>query len=225
MGNFNYMCGKCGWGPNGHGEDGRDYFGKPCQVIAKTKDGKEIRMNGEYSGYGYVELPGGQEFYLKQYEEHWDGWLSGQRTDELGPFTSCGILCDRCAYVATLYPTHQGPTPMTEYSLSDFETVKEYLEKKNAPPPPPAAPAPAPAAKAPKKVVKLAKPKALTKAELEAKVLELQREVDRLKPMEKRLQELDKAYQKMYEANNTNSRRLKKIQDVFYGRMDYSDDE
>ena len=223
MGNFNYMCGKCGWGPNGDGEDGRDYFGKPCQVIAKTKDGKEIRMNGTYSGYGYVELPGGQEFYLKQYEEHWDCWLEHQTTDELGPFTSCGILCDRCAYVATLYPTHQGPTPMTEYSLSDFETVKDYLEKENAPAPPPVAPA---AAAAPKpKIVKAPKPKALTKTELEAKVLELQREVDRLKPMEKRLQELDKAYQKMYKANNTNARRLNKIRDVLYGNQDYSDDE
>jgi hypothetical protein len=177
-------------------------------------------MNGTYSGFGYVELPGGQEFYLKQYEEHWDCWLEHQKTDELGPFTSCGILCDRCAYVATLYPTHQEATPMTEYSLSDFETVKEYLEKKKAPAPPPAAPAPA--AEAPKKAPK---PKALTKAELEAKVLELQREVDRLKPMEKRLQELDKAYKKMYETNNINARRLKKIQDVFYGNQDYSDDE
>ena len=226
MGNFNYECGKCGWGPRGHGEDGRDYFGKPAQVFATTKDGKEIRMNGNYTGYGAVELPGGQEFYLTQFEEYWEGWINGHTTDEeTGPFVGGGILCEHCAYEATLYPKYEKATPMTEYSLSDFQTVKDYIEKQKAPPPAPPAPAPSAPAAAPKKVLKLAKPKALTKAELEAKVAELQREVDRLKPMEKRLQDLDKAYQKMQDANRINSRRLKKIQDIMYGNMDYSDED
>ena len=215
MGNFNYLCGKCGWGPNGSGEDGRDYFGKPAQVIAETKDGKVIRMNGEYSGYGYVELPGGQEFYLKQYEEYWDGWCSYKGTDESGPYTSCDVLCQRCMYGSA-------PTSMTEYSLSDFQTVKEYLEKKKAPAPavPAEAAKPKRVLKAPKKTVK-----APTKEELVAKVDELQKEVDRLKPMERRLQELDKAYQKMLTTNQIYERRLKKVQEAVYGRNDYSSDE
>lgn len=225
MGNFNYQCGKCGWGPRGDGEDGRDYFSKPAQVFATTKDGKEIRMNGTYTGYGAVELPGGQEFYLKQFEEYWEGWINGHPTDdETGPFVGGGILCESCSYKDTLYPTYKTATPMTEYSLSDFQTVKDYIEKQKAPPPAAAAPAPAPAAAAPKPA-KAPKPKALTKAELEAKVAELQREVDRLKPMEQRLKDLDKAYQKMQDANRTNSRRLEKIREVMYGNMDYSEDE
>jgi len=217
MGNFNYLCTVCGWGPGGEGEDGRDYFGKPCQVSAETKDGKVIHMNGEYSGYGYVELPGGQEFYLQQYEEHWDGWCSYEKTDENGPFTSCGILCQHCMYSSA-------PTSMTEFSMSDFETVKEYLEKLKAPPPP-APPAPAPAPTKKPKIVRAIKPKPLTKEELLAKVDELQKEVDRLKPMEKRLQELDKTYQKMLATNQTYERRLKKIRDAVYGNADYSDDD
>ena len=181
-------------------------------------------MNGNYTGYGAVELPGGQEFYLKQFEEYWEGWINGHRTDEeTGPFVGGDILCESCSYKDTLYPTYKTATPMTEYSLSDFQTVKDYIEKQKAPPPAP--PAPAAAAPAPKKVLKLAKPKALTKAELEAKVAELQREVDRLKPMEQRLKDLDKAYQKMQDANRTNSRRLEKIREVMYGNMDFSDED
>lgn len=205
MGNFNFECGKCGWGPNGTGEDGRDYFGKPAQVFAVTKDGKEVCMNGEYTGYGIVELPGGQEFYLKQFDQFWAGWL-GATDPVCGPFVGGEILCEECCWGSI-------PTPMTKFGLSDFQTVKEYLEKSVA------APVSAPVSAA-KPKPKAAKPKALTKEQLAAKVAELEAEEARLKPMEKRLADLDRAYTTLHEKYQVAAKRLDKIKNALWGYDD-----
>lgn len=209
MGNFNYQCGKCGWGPNGHGEDGRDYFGKPAQVVATTRSGKEVRMNGDYTGYGAVELPGGQEFYLKQFEEYWEGWSEHRATDPVvGPFVGGGILCDDCCWDSP-------PTSMTEYALSDFLPVKEYLERAKTPVAPPAPPAVTTVK--PAKVKAAPKPKPLTKEQLVAKVAELEAVVARLKPMEQRLKDLDQAYARLNASNQAASKKLDKIKNALYG--------
>ncbi len=213
MGNFNFECGNCGWGPGGDGEDGRDYFGKPAQVFATTRSGKEVRMNGHYTGYGEVELPGGQTFFLKQFEEYWAGWISHKPTDATtGPFVGGAILCEDCC---------SAPTPMTEFALSDFQTVKEYLEKRAAAAsaPAPAAP-PAVSAKPAPKAKATAKPKALTKEQLAAKVAELEAEVARLKPMEQRLKDLDKAYTRLQQSAQVADKKLAKIQRALYGYDD-----
>ena len=210
MGNFNFECAECGWGEGGDGEDGRDYFGAECQVIAKTKSGKEVVLNGTYSGYGCVELPGGQEFYLKQFEEYWAGWLT--HTGAGSPFAGGEILCECCM---------RSPPPLSQFSLNDFQTVAEALRVEAPAAPVSAALMPAtlmPAAPEPKKTKapKAPKPKALTKDQLAAKVAELEAEVARLKPMEERLLELDKAYTRLQEANATASRRLKNIQEALW---------
>ena len=175
-------------------------------------------MNGHYTGYGEVELPGGQTFFLKQFEEYWAGWVTHKPTDATtGPFVGGAILCEDCC------SWNSAPTPMTEFALSDFQTVKDYLEKRAA-----VAAAPAPAVSAapaavpvkPAKAPKAAKPKALTKEQLAAKVAELEAEVARLKPMEQRLKDLDKAYTRLQQSAQVADKKLAKIQRAFYGYDD-----
>ncbi len=205
MGNFNFLCdgegdgyddhgkcyGKCGWGPNGRGEDGREYFDKPAAVEVELSSGKTVTIHGRYTGYGEVETETGYTFYHPQFEEFWECWLNGGYNNhgEKGPFIAKKIYCEECLY-------DFDPTPISEYDFSEMVKVVDYLQKqKDAA----AAPAPIPAAASavgvPKK--KIAKPKPITKEQLVAKVAQLEAEVARLKPYEERATRLGTMYAEM----------------------------
>ncbi len=205
MGNFNFECDECGWGEGGDGEDGRDYFGKPAAAVLEGADGKVILLKGEYTGYGEIELPSGHTFWPDQFEQYFDGWLSGKGNGEKGPFRCRGILCENCM-------DYKHQTPFSEFSFFDFVKVKDYLEKQKVPPAPVTSP-PAPVA-APKKVkvLKVAKPKPLTKEELVAKVAELEEEVARLRPLQERMDSLQKAYDDMQKRSNRSEGTIAAIQ-------------
>jgi hypothetical protein len=211
MGNFNFFCDgegendgygrvdhKCGWGPNGCGEDGRDYFDKPAAVEVELTSGKTVIIHGRYTGYGEVETETGHTFYHPQFEEFWAGWLKGgyNNNGKKGPFIAKNIYCEECLY-------DYDPTPISEYDFTDMVKVVDYLKEEEEdaaaattlPAAPVVAPAPTPAGTGAKK--KIAKPKPLTKEQLVAKVAQLEAEVARLKPYEERATRLGTMYAEM----------------------------
>jgi hypothetical protein len=196
---YGRVDGKCGWGPNGYGEDGRDYFDKPAAVEVELTSGKTVIIHGRYTGYGEVETETGHTFYHPQFEEFWGCWLDGTYNNhgEKGPFIAKKIYCEECLY-------GRDPTPISEYDFSDMVKVVDYLKKEEdaaaaavaAAAAPVVAASPAPAgAGAPKK--KIAKPKPLTKEQLVTKVAQLEAEVTRLKPYEERATRLGTMYAEM----------------------------
>ena len=214
MGCFNFECGECGWGPNGRGEDGREYFGKEAAVVVELTTGKCVIIHGHYTGYGEVETPTGHTFYPEQFEEYWADWLDYKPNNkgEKGPFIAKEIYCEECLY-------GRDPTPLVEYDFTQMKKVVDYLAKEEAPAAGgagAAAPAPAPA-----KAKKAPKPKALTKDQLAAKVAELEAEVGRLKPIAERASRLDEMSRELQAKYPKLRGCMDKMKDLFRADVGY----
>lgn len=103
--------------------DGRDYFGKPVRVKVPTKDGRSVVLEGEYTGYGEVEVQFGGEkvtFYPEQFQVYWDCW------DTTHQYVAGVMYCEDCMRGIAL-------TSRAEFDLGDFTLGKDHMAKNKAP--------------------------------------------------------------------------------------------
>lgn len=231
MGCFNFDCKVCGEGVyrdedgNETGADGRDYFGAPCRILVPTKSGKTIVVEGEYNGYGEVELPDGTMFYPDQFQEYWSFWLDNS-DGEMNPFYAGDIYCEDCFDKVE-------PTSRKEWSNEDCIRVMEMEQTRaqygsrvyyTLPPIKVAAPTPSAASAAqPEKKDKAAKepkpkPKPLKKEELQKRVAELEAELEKLRPLESRFTYMETNYKRVMEENASMRKKLDRARDALgYG--------
>ena len=194
MGCFNFDCCVCGEGTHRDEEDGmwngREYFGAPVRIKVPTKKGGTVILEGEYTGYGEVEVKFGgklHEFYPKQFDQYWDYW------DTAKQYIAHEVYCEDCMEDVPL-------TSRATFDLTDFILAVDYMAVNPKPSnsfgyreergslwdTKPVAPAP-PVKSAP---VKVPKPKAPTKEELVKQVAEMKAELERLRPLEARFKRL-----------------------------------
>lgn len=79
MGCFDYEC-ACGGKSCDH--VGGQLWESKVIIEVPLSDGKKIYLHGEYEQYGYVLVEDKYKFYLKQFEEYFEGWFDGETEKE-----------------------------------------------------------------------------------------------------------------------------------------------
>jgi hypothetical protein len=237
MGCFNFNCIRCGEGTNGD-YDGRDYFDKPVHISVPTKDGRNVILEGRYTGYGEVEVVFGDKtetFYPKQFKEFWDCW------GPVDQFVAGAMYCEDCMW-------NVDTTSRATFDLNDFERVVDYMARHEKPAKyqglfgrgasswgtslaaagggtaAPAvaagggAAAPAAAPVLPAVKLKVVKPKPLKKddllkqnAELQKQNAELAAQIERMRLMEQRFKTLEEENKRLRESVQSAKKREDKI--------------
>ena len=80
MGCFDYEC-ACGGKSCDH--VGGQLWESKVIIEVPLSDGKKIYLHGEYEMYGYVLVEDKYKFYLKEFDDYFQGWFDGESENEL----------------------------------------------------------------------------------------------------------------------------------------------